>query len=372
MKQPFAGIDGARKSGAPTQDLRASTHRTEGGRLDSGIPGGSFANTGFRGLRKRDRLIPAIVSAALLAIVFIVGRSNAHESRWDRGGSTEFAMLIPALVPFQLRPEITDRVDYWMERYTTDRRRDMEIFLSREGQFGGMIRSALSARGMPEELLYLAMIESGFSTTARSAVSARGVWQFMGPTAVQYGLRMDEWVDERLDPVRATDAALDYLEALHERFGSWYLAAAAYNAGPNRVASLLRRVDRDADGGLQRAEEDLYWEIVERLPRETREYVPKLIASMMLAKQQDLHGLEVESAEPYRYDRVWVPGGTSLMQLASTLSLDPTAIRDLNPHLILRRTPPGEPFALRVPPGQTQRVVSALDPVRSTRTKAVN
>ena len=357
MKIRFEGIGRATKVRA-----RHSRIRRAAAARRSGIPH----------LTIRDRAMPAVVLTAFACLGAAIWTNDRHATRLGPNEVEELASLLPALVPFDLRPQITDRVDYWMERFTTDRRRDMEIFLSREGHFGGLIQDALRKRGMPEELLYLAMIESGFETDARSAVSAIGVWQFMGPTAVQYGLRLDEWVDERRDPVQATEAALDYLESLYARFGSWYLAAAAYNAGPNRVAYLLRRsgvAEGDADGPR---DERLYWEIVDRLPRETRDYVPKLIASMMVAKHQDRYGLEVEEAAPYMYDRVWVPGGTSLTLLASQLSLDPTSIRDLNPHLIQRRTPPGEPYPLRIPVGQSQRVVALLDPVKGRRGKAVN
>ena len=223
---------------------------------------------------------------------------------------------------------------------------------------------------MPEELLYIAMVESGFSTHARSPVAATGVWQFMGPTARQYGLRMDEWVDERRDPVRSTEAALVYLDALYERFGSWYLAAAAYNAGPNRVGYIVQRETGRAEDYAGPEFANLYWDVVDQLPRETREYVPRLIASMMLAKGD--YGLEFVAAAPYLYDRVWVPGGTKLATVAVALGINLGVLKELNPHLIQRVTPPGEPFPLRIPVGQAQRLVAALDPWKGLRTKRVN
>ncbi len=208
---------------------------------------------------------------------------------------------------------------------------------------------------MPEDLLYMAMIESGFSTRALSHVEASGLWQFMGPTALEYGLQIGEFVDERRDPLRATDAALDYLERLHERFDSWYLAAAAYNAGPNRVARALRAAENRPVG-----DEQLFWEIVDRLPRETRNYVPKLLAAVLLAKEAEQHGFEVNRPEPYDFERVWVPGETALDAVARALEMPVSDLRDLNPHLVRGVTPPGTSFALRVPPGSGPRVVASL------------
>ncbi|MHC4925526.1 MAG: lytic transglycosylase domain-containing protein, partial [Planctomycetota bacterium] len=183
------------------------------------------------------------------------------------------------------------RVEKWMRRFLSDQRRTFQTYLSQEGRFGDLIRDKLAERGMPEDLLYLAMIESGFSPKATSRVFAVGVWQFMSPTATQFGLRVDEWVDERRDPVRATDAALDYLSFLHERYGSWYLAAAAYNAGPSRVDRALKRY-----GGDRRGDEALYWDIIEHLPRETREYVPRILAASTLAREAGRYGFHVKPA----------------------------------------------------------------------------
>ena len=251
--------------------------------------------------------------------------------------------------------EVNDRVTRWMERYLGDQRHTFDEFMSRETLYGDMIREKLRSRGMPEDLIYLAMIESGFHPRARSRVEAIGVWQFMGPTALEYGLRIDEWVDERRDPIRATDAALDYLEVLHARFGSWYLAAAGYNAGPNRVARTLR-THADARTG----DEELYWEIIDHLPSETREYVPRLIAATLLARRADELGFASDRAAPYAFDRVWVPGGTRLGSVARSLGVSVSVLRDLNPHLIRGMTPPGGSYELRVPTGSSATVVAAL------------
>jgi membrane-bound lytic murein transglycosylase D len=249
-----------------------------------------------------------------------------------------------------------DRVDYWIGRFTTDQRPTFEIFLTQEGAFGGLIRRKLRDRGMPSRLIYLAMIESGLRPAAVSRVEAVGVWQFMTATAQAYGLRIDDWVDERRDPLKATDAALTYLERLHRRYGSWYLAASAYNAGPTRVDRALRR----SGFGIP-ASDEAYWEIRPRLPFETREYVPRMLAATTLAEQRDHHGFEgVEGHRPYEFHRVWVPGGTSLRDVARGLGAEYRVVRALNPHLVQGQTPPGELYAVRVPVGEAFQVVASL------------
>jgi len=275
---------------------------------------------------------------------------------WERQEEPLLPPHVAEIAPsLSLPVEVNDAVELWMQRYLTDQRPVFRQYLEREGLYSDMIRDALRSRGMPQELLYLAAIESGFSPRARSRVAATGMWQFMGPTAEAFGLRIDEYVDERRDPVRATDAALDYLSSLHDRFGSWYLAAAAYNAGPSRVARLVEAYSGDAQGP-----ETLYWEIVEHLPEETRVYVPKMLALVLLAQTADDYGFHVEPAQPVQFERVWVPGGTSLKTVAKAVGQPLDKIQDLNPDLLRGVTPPGEPFGIRVPVGSSSQVVASL------------
>jgi membrane-bound lytic murein transglycosylase D len=252
--------------------------------------------------------------------------------------------------------EPNERVEYWIRRFTTDQRPTFELFLTQEGAFGDLIRDKLRSRGMPDRLLYLAMIESGLRPRATSRVEAAGVWQFMGPTAEAYGLRVDQWVDERRDPLKATDAALDYLAWLHDYYDSWYMAAAAYNAGPTRVNGVLQRA------GMQDVKGDsVYWKIRHLLPFETREYVPRLLAAAFLADALHENGFhQVRRETPYEFDRVWVPGGTTLWEVAKGLRVDRDLVWALNPHLIQGRTPPGQAYPLRVPVGSAFQVVASL------------
>jgi membrane-bound lytic murein transglycosylase D len=179
------------------------------------------------------------------------------------------------------------RIDRWVTRLTTSLRGDFQQSLQRMGKYEGMITAKLDARGMPRELIYLALIESNFNPTAKSRVKAVGMWQFMSATARQFGLSVGRKVDERKDPAKATDAALAYLDQLHDRFGSWYLAAAAYNSGQGTVSKALRTVTGRTTG----TDAD-FFRILPKLPKETQEYVPKLIASARVGADRDRYGME--------------------------------------------------------------------------------
>lgn len=242
-----------------------------------------------------------------------------------------------------------EAVDHWVGVLSTSRRGEMQRWLERMPRYEPLIRGALGERGMPGDLIYLVLIESGVSNTARSRVGATGMWQFMGATAEEVGLEVSPYVDERRDPVRATYAAVRHLRGLHERLGSWYLAAAAYNAGERRVGDILRRRT-----GRDRGDEASYWVIRPWLPRETQNYVPLLLAAARIAKDPAAFGFEVSTAEPpLAYAQVAVPAtpsGVSLSVIASVVGTEPDRLYELNPHLVRRSTPPGRRWAVRVPP----------------------
>lgn len=184
------------------------------------------------------------------------------------------------------------RVDMWIEIFTTrPKLRDrFAVWLERKPKYEPMISAKLAERGMPQDLIYLAMIESGFNPTAYSHAKAGGLWQFIAETGQRYGLTVNRRVDERNHPDKATDAALAYLTDLHERFGSWYLAAAAYNTGENRVGRIMRQVT-----GKERGTDADYYRISSRLPRETRDYVPMMIAAARISKDPAKYGFGPES-----------------------------------------------------------------------------
>lgn len=179
-------------------------------------------------------------------------------------------------------------VDKWIARFTGSMKSSLETYIVRMDKYDDMIEEKAVARGLPKDLVFMAMIESGGLPTAKSQVAARGLWQFMAPTARQYGLTVRGKNDERIDPEKSTDAALEYLGDLHKRFGSWYLAAAAYNVGQGRVA----RVMKEVTGSTKGTDAD-YYRIASRLPQETRDYVPKMIAAARIAKDPAKYGFEV-------------------------------------------------------------------------------
>ena len=178
------------------------------------------------------------------------------------------------------------RIDKWVTRLTTSLRGDFKQSLDRMEKYEGMINGKIDAKGMPRELIYLALIESNFNPTAKSRVKAVGMWQFMSPTARQFGLSVGRRVDERKDPAKSTDAALTYLAQLHDRFGSWYLAAAAYNSGQGTVSKALRTVT-----GKTKGTDADFFRILPSLPKETQEYVPKLIASARVGSDPAKYGM---------------------------------------------------------------------------------
>lgn len=248
------------------------------------------------------------------------------------------------------------RIDYWVGRFDTvpAMRKKFQGFLDRGGEYAPMILAQLEARGMPQDLLYLAMIESGFQPAAESHAAAVGVWQFIRETGERYGLAVDRAVDERRDPVRATDAALDYLQDLHDRFGSWYLAAAAYNSGENRVGRAMR-----AEFGRERARSEAeYYRIWDRLPRETRDYVPLMMAAARITKDPAAYGFRPLTVRQLEWDEITVPPATLLNQIAVAYGTSLDELQALNPHFLLHRTPNNRSYPVRLPAGALAQYAS--------------
>ena len=241
-------------------------------------------------------------------------------------------------------------VQKFVRIFTTGSQQDAyALYLKRSGRYEGMIRAKLRERGMPEDLLYLSMIESGFNPTARSHAQAVGLWQFIEDTGERYGLRVDAYVDERKHPEKSTDAALSYLTDLHEQFGSWYLAAAAYNTGEGRVARVMK-----ATTGKQRGQDSDFWRIRPRLPRETREYVPLMVAAALIGKEPHKYGMgDVRRWMPLEWDEVQVPAATRLATVAEAVGVSENEVKRMNPHLVRAMTPPGaKPYGVRIPRGR--------------------
>jgi membrane-bound lytic murein transglycosylase D len=238
-------------------------------------------------------------------------------------------------------------VDTWINFLSGRNADKTKVWLERQGRYGPMIRAELRSRGMPEDLLYLALIESGLNSRAYSKAAASGMWQFIAETGKRYGLEVNSTVDERRDPIKSTTAALDYLTYLHKRFDSWYLAAAAYNTGENRVGRIMRETF-----GTEKGTDEDFWKIAHRLPRETRDYVPLMLAAGHIAKEPEKFGFPaLDYQEPMAYDVVWVPGASDLATVARAAGVAADDVVDLNLHLMQRRTPANRAYAVRIPQG---------------------
>ena len=218
-------------------------------------------------------------------------------------------------------------------------------WLRRSGTYFPMIEKILREEGVPEELKFLAMIESGLNPEARSRVGAGGMWQFMPATGRAYGLDITNWVDERSDPEKATRAAAKHLRDLYEMFGDWHLSLAAYNCGPTRVRRAVKRFE------ASNRRKATFWDIYRELPRETRNYVPMYIAASMVASDPASFGLSrVEPGPSYDFDVVEVEGPMDLQVVADLADTGIDTIRELNPE-IRRGTVPPAAYRLRIPSG---------------------
>lgn len=252
-----------------------------------------------------------------------------------------------------------DRVQYYLDFFQDRGRERMGIWLTRMPRYEAMVREHLQRQNLPGDLVYLALIESGFSNTATSRAKAVGMWQFMKRTARMYGLRVDSWVDERRDPYKATDAAARHLADLNRRFGSLYLAAAAYNAGSGKVSrGLVRLPDEESDSVNSDATFFRLYD-TKLLRRETKDYVPKLIAAALIAKQPRRYGFRVGPPEPAAYDSIVVPDMTGLDVIARLADTTVAAIRELNPQYLRLATPPGTRSLVRLPLGRGEATTTA-------------
>jgi len=263
------------------------------------------------------------------------------------------AAIVPlpskATYPVALNPQ----VQHFLDRFTGARRGVINVWVERSGRYLTMIRDVLKRRGLPEELAYTAMIESGFNPVAVSRVGAKGMWQFMADTARRYGLRVDQWIDERLDPRKSTMAAASYLHDLYEMFGSWALAQAAYNAGEMKISRAIR-----ATGSSD------FWILAQtkHLKAETRDFVPAIHAVTLIGQDPERYGFEFVAADPLAVETVSVPPSTDLRRLAPKTGLTVAALRTLNPVLVRGVTPPGSTWTLTVPAGTSGDVLAALAP----------
>jgi membrane-bound lytic murein transglycosylase D len=255
------------------------------------------------------------------------------------------------------------RVQYYLDFFQGPARERFSIWLQRMPRYEPMIRTSLRTYGVPEDMVYLALIESGYSNTAVSRARATGMWQFMKGTGKLYGLRIDSWVDERRDPVRATDAAARHLADLRDRFGSMYLAAAAYNAGAGKVGRGLRRLP-DEDEEEEENPDATFFRLYDTrfLRRETKDYVPKLIAAALIAKQPERYGFaRATGIPPLGYDSIVVTNSTGLDVIARLADTSVAFMREMNPQYLRLVTPPRSTAVVRLPEGSGALVAARYE-----------
>jgi len=232
---------------------------------------------------------------------------------------------------------------------------EREFFLEsyrRSGQYRPMIVRMLRKAGLPEELSWLPLVESGFKTRAMSSARALGMWQFISSTGSRYGLSRTRWIDERMDPEKSTAAAIQYLTDLHGMFGDWMTALAGYNCGEHRVMSVIQRQENDYL--------DRFWDLFGALPWETARYVPRFLATLLIVGDPEEFGFELpDPLPPVDYDTVSVARHVRLTDVERALGLEKGSLSGLNPEL-RRGTTPAETYPLRVPPAATSSFDATL------------
>ena len=242
---------------------------------------------------------------------------------------------------------VNDEVLSFLNFFQTPRGRAIvETGLRRAGRYRSMISRVLQEEGMPQDLIYLAQAESAFQPLALSRAGARGIWQFVAYRGQEYGLRHTWWIDERQDPEKATRAAAQHLRDLYKHFGDWYLAMAAYNCGPGNVQK-----------GIERTGYADFWELYKRnvLPRETKNYVPIILALTLIAKDAAHYNIQAEPEVPVPTDMVKPGRAIDLRLVAETIDADVETLRSLNPALLRLATPDDPSFELHLPEGTAEK-----------------
>ncbi|HKW89331.1 MAG TPA: LysM peptidoglycan-binding domain-containing protein [Candidatus Acidoferrales bacterium] len=271
-------------------------------------------------------------------------------------------ITVPHDLPLTINPLVLQYLSY----FESPRGRDIvEMGLQRAGRYRAMIESTLKKEGLPQDLIYLAQAESAFKPKALSRMGARGIWQFMPYRGEEYGLDRNYFVDERDDPVAATQAAAEHLRDLYSMFGDWYLAMAAYNSGPVNVARAVQRTGY-AD----------FWELEKRntLPAQTKNYVPIILALTLIAKDPALYGIQVEPDQPLKYDSVSLDHSISLQLVADATGSSLDDLQSLNPQLVRGITPATPGFSLRLPQGtsaELRQSISSIPPDKWTSWRLV-
>lgn len=298
---------------------------------------------------------------SLLAFLLLVSLpAIASEEKADPGvqadepaSQTSSLQTSPLITPYNNNETASRAVDRNISLFANRIRDRFALYLSRSGKYLDVMKDILRKKDVPEDIVFLSLIESGFNPNAYSIAHAAGPWQFIASTARRYGLEINWWKDERKDPVKSTEAAADYLKDLHGMFGSWNLAMAAYNAGEGKIMKAMRRSNADD-----------YWDLLgtKHIRTETQEYVPRFIAaSMIAANPKDFGFEEIEYHQPLIYDEVEIDSPMDLTVAAECSGTTVEEIKRLNPELRRWCTPPdAERYVLKVPEGTAEMFIENL------------
>lgn len=265
-------------------------------------------------------------------------------------GSENFLILPTSKESFLSK--IERKINLFSERL----KERFSVWLSRSTKYIEIMKEILAEKGLPEDLVYLPLIESGFNVNARSPAKAVGPWQFIESTGRRYGLIINWWIDERKDPIKSTIAAANYLNDLYKMFGDWSLALAAYNAGEGRVGKALNRAGKND-----------YWNLLNTryLPKETKDYVPKYIAATTIAKRPEVFGFDnLKEYSPLEYDEVVIPSPIDIDVVARCAETDVKTIMELNPELKRWSTPMNvREYKIRIPAGKEEIFLENLSKI---------
>lgn len=317
---------------------RGRPTKSEGRRNELGGPSRSDSRSPqlrFQELIRERSFLRRIHRIAVLGVLSLLSACSSLSSRNDdvsvRGGEAGPEAKAAAAADLNdtgsdldaIPLEVNKMVLQWIDYFQGRGRPHMERYLSRSTRYMPVMKTILREEGLPEDLIYIALIESGFSSTAHSSANAVGYWQFIRGTGRRYNLEINSYVDERRDFVKATYAAAQYFKGLYNLFGAWYLAIASYNVGENRVKSLVMKYHtRD------------FWQLARenKLPNETINYVPKFLAARLIAKAPEKYGfVDIEYMPPLEFDEVEIGHSIDIRKLAQAMNLEYDDLRDLNP-----------------------------------------
>ena len=290
-----------------------------------------------------------VTRSPLDALAEVSPEMDAERLQHDR--DLLHAMVEPT---FDIPMVTNDKVLFWLDYYSNRRKDQFKIGLDRSGRYMDMFQTVFREEGLPLDLIYMAHVESGYKTTAYSRARARGIFQFIAATGRRYGLRIDYWVDERLDPEHSARAATAYLRDLYDEFGDWYLALAAYNAGEGKIRRALRRSGKDDFWGIAKTR---------YIRRETKNYVPAILAAVMISRHPEKYAIDIEPDTPLVYESVEIEGAADLQVLARCAGSDLDTMKRLNPSLRRYQTPPHATTVLHVPTGAAERTLAELQQV---------